>query len=312
MKYILLFLSGLSLLLLGCRRKKTSQKTTAEFPRFPETNNSNIAVKPVVLEKDFALVSFFIAPDKKNVYVLGARSSEHGKSQENGESRPGPPDYMDYRLYLLDAQGKIKKHLDMPHTDWMDRGSFGLLEGRLLLRVGDWFLVLDTQKWVIQEKIPVHDSRYIPWKETVMTRDEHQADYQKRFEALYKKTDARWLHWLAGGEYLVFVKGAPLNPGFKDKSDENARFEISDGVVKIREIEYLSGGTQLDYPNYKNRSVLQYEMLFGDRKINFSTTDIDRHDLHLDFSDNKMLTTEDGAAWVSFEGVLYRVIADSL
>ena len=94
MKHILLFMSLLSFLF-GCGGKKTpadAPSKTAEWPRFPATDNPNVQVEPVRLEGDFGLRSFFIAPDKQSVYVLGVRNSQHGNQREGGEPRPGPPD----------------------------------------------------------------------------------------------------------------------------------------------------------------------------------------------------------------------------
>jgi hypothetical protein len=347
MKRLQFILSSLSLLLWGCNRKNAPKKVEVrEWPRFPATDNPEIKVEKVVVEDDFDLRSFMIAPDKKSVYVLAARSSKRVKIPDGGKRHLGSPDfidddhYIDYRLYHLDAEGKVKKQLDMPRTDWMGRGSFGILEGELLLRVGDWFLVLDAQTLTIKEKIPVHDSEYVPWKQPTMTRDEYEADYQKRFDVLNKNPHARWLYWSASDEYFVFVQGetnrrsawlpiphddeiltaikknfkpihVTLNPNFTSGDNKGRHFEISDGVAKIQEVEYLPGGTQLVYPNYKTRLVLQYEMIMGDKKAHFSTTDRDGHDLHLAFSTNKMLTTEDGVAWVQYEGGLYRLLASS-
>ncbi|MCB0652194.1 MAG: hypothetical protein KDC85_13035 [Saprospiraceae bacterium] len=39
----------------------------------------------------------------------------------------------------------------------------------------------------------------------------------------------------------------------------------------------------------------------------FSTTDLDQHNLHLNFSDNLMLSLADGSVWVRYEGLLYRM-----
>ncbi|MEO6759492.1 MAG: hypothetical protein ABIO24_08570, partial [Saprospiraceae bacterium] len=98
----------------------------------------------------------------------------------------------------------------------------------------------------------------------------------------------------------------PVNPN-ANNYENGDNFHCSDGPVQIREADYISAGSQLDYPNYKNRMVLQYEMVVGDKTLHFSTTDRSRHKLRLDFSDNRMLATADGAGWIKYEGVLYRV-----
>lgn len=330
---LLLTMSIISFLF-GCTSKKTPKKVE-EWPRFPATDNSEITVTPISLADGYRLSSFYIAPDKQYLYVLASRIPVNESELENGEKRPGDPDYVDYLLLCLDTSGQIKFQKEMLHTDWMYGGTFGLLEGELLLRIGDWFLVLEPKTFDVKEKIPVHDSRYIPWKEPEMTRDEHQADYQAKFNALqdHCKT-CRWLYWPSGQEYMVFVQGTvgkrsawtpmsyeddlladlkqrfeplmvPINP--QAMNDDSNRIDITDASAHLLEVEYLSAGTQLDYPNYKSRSVLQYELTVNNKKGRFSTTDKDRHNLHLGFSDNWMLSMADGAVWVVYEGVLYRI-----
>lgn len=331
---ILLTMSLFSILF-GCEEQKKPEKPPMEWPRFPATDKPQVQFVAIGLDH-FSIKSFFIAEDKRSVYVLGKRSSEAPKKRKEGfEPRPGEFGQVDCRLFCLDTKGKIKYHKDILRTDWLDGGSFGLLEGQLLLRVGDCFLVLDPKTFAILEKIPVHDPTYVPWKETERTRDEQQADYQRQFDQLYQKATAKWLDWLPVPEYLVFVQGpsgkrsawfpmtyeddllADLKKRFEPilvarnpnivVSETGANFTITDGPSKIKEADCLSAGTQLDYPNYKNRSVLQYEMILGNKTLRFSTTDKDRHDLRLRFSDNLYLTTEDGSAWAIYEGVLYRI-----
>jgi hypothetical protein len=334
MKYLLNLLMSLLSFLFGCTSKKAPEKPV-EWPRFPATDNQAVQVIPVVPDSSFQLVSFMIAPDRQNVYMLVSRSPESSRVRAGGEPRPGPPDYMDYRLYRLDTHGKVQQQVDMFGTDWMGGGTLGILENEFMLRIGDWFLVIDPVQLAITDKIPVHDSAYIPWKEEEMTRDEHQVDYQRQFDQLYNNPDSRWLYWPASREYLVFIQGkkgarsawspmsyedellaglqqhfAPinvqLNPAYTESGD-NSPFQVTDHGGVIMETGYLSGGTQLDYPNYKTRQVLQYQCTVNGQQVRFSTTDRDRHDLHLGFSDNLLLNTEDGAVWISFEGVVYRL-----
>ncbi|MEO7999528.1 MAG: hypothetical protein ABI852_18900, partial [Gemmatimonadaceae bacterium] len=84
-------------------------------------------------------------------------------------------------------------------------------------------------------------------------------------------------------------------------------FKATDGAVTIHEEELLDGGKELDYPNYKYRSIVNYALTIGTRVIHFSTTDQRRHDARVGFADNVYLTTADGAAWVRYMGWLYRI-----
>lgn len=322
-------------LLFGCKAKPSPEKAEAEWPRFPATDNAETHVVAVPLGDGFWVKSFYITPDKQQVYVLGWRESKRAKKRKEGaEPMPGEIGHADVRVTCLAANGKAEYHKDLPKTELLEVGTFGLLEGQLMLRIGAWFWVLDPKTFEILEKIPVHESEYVAQKELTRTRDEQQADYQKEFDALYKMPSARYLNWL-GGEYLIFVQGekgkrsawSPMSyedelladlkkhfPPILVEQNPTAGnrfaaelFEISDSTGKIRETGHLSAGTQLVYPNYKYRQVLQYELTLGQRKIHFSTSDKDGHALRLGFSDNLFLTTQDGAAWVVYEGVLYRI-----
>ena len=332
MKNKLLMMSFLSLLL-GCNRKENKKSKTKPWPRFPATDNPKVKIEPVVLDHDFELLAFFLMPDKQSVYVLASRSSGRGKTEEGGEPLSESSYYRDFRLYCLDDKGKVKKQLDIPRTNWRASGSLGLLEGQLLARVEDWFLVLDTTKWVIQEKIPVHEAYYVAWKATTMTHDEHEADHQKKFEVASKNPNAKLLHWVAGGEDFVFMQGAPgrrsawsamhldeaqlddlkkrckpisvsINPTFVNP----AHAIFADGTATIQEVEVFSNGTQLVYPNYKERSVVQYKLVLGNQEAHFSTTDRDGHGLRLGYFDNLLMTMGDGSVWVQYEGVIYRAM----
>lgn len=334
MKNILLLAMSIFSILFGCTSKKTPKKVE-EWPRFPATDNSEITVAAVPLADGFRFNSFFIAPDKQNTYVLAYRISENTSGQKQGRNRPGEPDYMDYRLLCLDARGLVKYQKELPGIDWIYGGTIGLLNGELMLRLGDWLLVLDPKSFNTLEKIPVHDPTYVPWKETEMTRDEQQADYQAKFDTMLSTCKAcNWLYWSPTQEYMVFVQGVagersawlpisdeedlltslkqrfePLSVTLNrqvSKGDSNL-IELADALGQIREVELLSAGTQLDYPNYLSRSVLQYELTTNGKKAHFSTTDKDRHSLRLGFSDNLMVSLADGSVWVMYEGVLFRI-----
>ena len=134
MKHTILLTMSLLSFLFGCNTKKTPPKVE-DWPRFPATDNPETTVTAIPLADGFTTTSFYITPDKGHLYVLGSR-----QPTSRNPSFPGEPEYMDYRLLCLDAGGKTLYHKDMLRTNWMYGGTFGLLEGELLLRIGDWFL----------------------------------------------------------------------------------------------------------------------------------------------------------------------------
>lgn len=334
MKYLNLLAMSLLSILFGCNSKPTPAAAKA-WPRFPATDHPETKVVAVPLDDGFTAKSFFIPEDRQSVLVLGIRVN---KKTLDGEPLPGEQGETDYRVYSFDLNGKKKKHKDIFHTNNSWGASFGVLENQLLLQIADYFLVLDPETLNPGEKIPVYDEQHFPSKQKVelMTPDEQRDAYQKLFDALPEKhASCKWLDWYPGGQYYVFVQGAaghraawsPLTYEDELLADLKRRFEpivvqrnpeaiipekggnfqMSDAGGQVREAGYLSAGTELDYPNYKSRTIVQYEVKMGNKTLHFSTSDQERHNLRLGFADNMLLTTADGVAWVSYEGVLYRM-----
>ncbi len=341
MKHLIILFMSLLSFLFGCNSKKNAEKAaeqtppTPEWPRFPATDNPAATVAPVVPEKGYYTKAFFIADDKQNVYVLGYRKIRQDL-EEGEEPNPGEKDDANFKLYCLDMQGQMIHQLDLRiRTKLYFDASFGMLEHQLMLRIDDFFLVIDPQQWRIVEKIPVYDNQFFPTKQKIelLLPEEQDEAYQQKFnEMLQNAANGKWLDWPSSGEHLIFIDGpkraawtpisweddylaglksrftpvtVPSNTDTHDyKSGDN--FHVSDGAASIREVEYLSGGTELDYPNYKSRSILQYEMIVNGKTVHFSTTDKKRHNLRIGYSDSIMLATADGSVWVKYEGVLYR------
>lgn len=325
-------MSLLSLLLAACFGKKPPEPPK-EYPRFPESDAANVKIERVELDSGFLPRAFFVATDKQNVYVLGYKTHNSGNPD-----MPGQLQRTDMRVFALDAAGKIVHRLDMKKIDDIWGASLGLLDNELLVRAGDCFHVINTSTFTVQEKIPVYDEQFFPTKQniTLMTPDEQRDAYEKLYDAALKNcSTCLWLDWSFAGKYYVLAQGAPgkravwspmsyeddviasLKQRFKpahvslnanaSADSGGGHYTIVDGPIKIREADILSGGTELDYPNYKSRSVIQYEATVGAKVAHFSTTDKKRHDLRLGFADNLYLATHDGAAWVKHEGVLYRM-----
>ena len=301
-----------------------------------------MAFRPVTLDAGFAVRSFFLAPDKQRLYVLG----EH---RAGGQS----PDRPRLRLFALDVTGTITHRLDLTPTDGGWGASLGLLGGELLLFAGDHFVVLDPPSLTARERIPVWHEEHFPTAADIalMTPDEQRAAYVPLMDAaLAHCPTCRWLEW-PSGKYFVFVAGAPGEVRAKARRQAAGRasgtraawspltyedaviaplkqrfaplavatnphvssdaggdhLTVVGGAVQLREADVLSGGTELDYPNYKRRVVVQYALTVGARVLHFSTTDRGRHDRRVGFADNGYLTTADGAAWVRYMGQLYRI-----
>jgi hypothetical protein len=324
-------------LLASCFGRKTPaerEPTVAEYPRFPATDVADAAFALVALDDGYRMKSFFIAPDKASVYVLGHRSYE-------GKDPDGPylVELTDLRLFALDAKGRITRRFDMKRTDLAWGSSMAMIDGELLVLTGDQFVVIDAASFRARERIPVWHDQHFPTAGDIemMTPDEQRDAYVPLMDAALRDcAGCRWLAW-PSGQYFVMAPGprgkraawspltyadevvaplrqrfAPLTPSMNPHVSTDAGgdgFTAVDGDATLREEDLLSGGTQLDYPNYKGRMVAQYALTTGPRVVHFSTTDRDRQDLRLGFADNVYLTTADGAVWVRYMGELFRMEA---
>jgi len=336
LRYILIILPmSILSLLFGCRDKKDpNDQSVKAWPRFPD---SDLAAhfEPVVLADGYTFESFYITPDHQKVFVLGIRlAAAAPKRTENYNPHPSEEVPMDFRFLCLDQTGKTLYSKDYLTVNW-GGGSFGMIENHFVVRVLDYFLELDPSNFAILDKIPVHDSAYISWKETERTYDEHRDYYQAQFDKLYKNPKARWLEYSPKPEYLIWVDGPKgkraawctvstedsliadlkkhfppiplkINPMAVNDLTGNANFSIQDGNNSITEVARISAGTEFSYPNYMERTFVQYELKLKGKTIRFSTSDKKQHNLLLRFADNLYLCTEDGTAWVAYEETLYR------
>ncbi|MFN8302387.1 MAG: hypothetical protein U0U46_07840 [Saprospiraceae bacterium] len=311
-------------LLFGCGGKKTPEAARA-WPQFPATDNPAVHIEPIALDSAYTPRAFFISDKADAVFVLAYRPAiDNPRTPYERAEAAG-------RIFRLDSKGNILQRLDIPDTQWVPEASFGILEGELLVLLWQHFAVIDPERLTIKGEIPVYDYNYFPCRLKLeeMTYDELRDNYLiVRDDALDHCKEGRWLDWSPGGAFFVLAtspngKRAAWSPNtYIDEDIEplKQRFpllqltlpslpegEISDERGRLREVEYLSGGTQLDYPNYKSRLIKQHELRLGNTTARFSTTDRNRRALHLDYANNLRLTTADGAAWVCFEGVLYRI-----
>jgi hypothetical protein len=321
-------------LLASCFGKKSDKPVekahASEYVRFPASDVPEIKFEHVVLDTDFVMKSFFIVPDKKHVYVLAYKYYS-----SNNPDDPTRVKRTDLRLFSLDMKGAIVQRIDMPRVNDEWGSSFGMVGDEVWLFVGDNFIPIDTKSFTVGASIPVRHEQHFPTKQnvTLMTPGEQRDAYYPLMDAALKDAaNVRFLTW-PSGKYFAFVQGpaakrAAWTP--RDYTDEELaairkfnplvvsvnptaaaldgdRYHATDGAAKIEEVDLLDGGTELDYPNYKQRHIMQYELTLNNRPIHFSTANQKRQDLRIGYADNRYLTTADGAVWVRYMSWLYRI-----
>lgn len=310
--------------------RKAEKVAVKPYPRFPETDVAGLTFEHIELGHGFQMKTFFISADKQHVYALGYKDVGTRAPDD-----PRPAERTDAAIFEMDTKGKPLRHLEFRGSDDDWGTSMGMIGNELMFYSGDHFIVINTSTMKVAEKIPVWHDQHFPTKQNIemMTRDEYIPAYLEKFDAAMEKcTDCHWLVW-PSGKYFVYVAGplgkralwspidyrdetiAPLKKKFPaisvvmnagaDSGVSNPT--ILDGAAKIREEAEIDDGTELDYPNYKDRSIVQYELTIGSRIIHFSTGDRKRQDRRVGFADNNYLTTADGAVWLRHMHWLYRV-----
>ena len=317
--------------LAGCFGARKPEKVAVKpYPRFPETDVPGLAFEHIELGNGFQMKPSSSLPTNSTC----TRSATRTRGTRAPDD-PRPAERTDAAIFEMDPNGKPLRHLELRGSDDGWGTSIGMIGNELMFYSGDHFIVINTSTMKVAEKIPVWHEQHFPTKQDIemMTRDEYIPAYLEKFDAAMEKcTDCHWLVW-PSGKYFVYVAGAagkralwspidytaetiePLkkkfptisvvtNPG-ADSGVSNPT--IVDGSAKIREEAEIDDGQELDYPNYKNRSIVQYELTIGSRVIHFSTGDRNRQDRRVGFADNNYITTADGAVWLRHMHWLYRV-----
>jgi len=98
----------------------------------------------------------------------------------------------------------------------------------------------------------------------------------------------------------------PINPGWTYQ-EKTGLFQLKDHEMYLETTAMVSMGTQLVYPNYKERSAIQYRLLVNAKTARFATTNRSGKPLYIQASENEYLSTSGKDAWIAYRGILYRL-----
>lgn len=330
MKHFALLLLWLISALFGCNNRN-SKKPKQDLPWFPSTDNPAVQVMEIPLDSGYTVQTFFVSPERKEVYVVA-----HTRVQQSGEYKLEDRFRTDYLLLHLDGKGQVLQRVELPESRYSYSSYLWLEHQNLVFYLDDKVRLYDAGSMKITEEIPCYVQHDFPSnKKLVELFPEEQLELYlpAREKALKKSVSTRVLS-LPGGRGLVlllemakqkrsvwaildsleadqFTKQygqiePPANPGWNYNADTGL-FRLEDGNMVLETTKKVSMGTQLDYPNYKSRSAMQYELLIGDKKAHFATTDRYRYPLYVFCAQNDYLSASGTEAWIAYDGKLYRL-----
>ena len=332
MKHFALLLLWLVSALFGCNNRN-SKKPKQDLPWFPNTDNPAVQVMEIPLDSGYTVQTFFISPERKEVYVVA-----HTRVVISGQYKLEDRFRTDYLLLHLDAQGQVLQRQELPGSRHSSSAALWLEHQNLVFYLDDKVRLYDAGSMKITEEIPCYVQHDFPsTKNLVELFPEEQLELYlpAREKALNKSVSTRVLSLPSGGGLVLLLEmekhkrsvwaildsleadqftrkygqiEAPSNPGWNYNS-ETGLFRLEDGSMVLETTKEVSMGTQLDYPNYKSRSAMQYELLIGGKKTHFATTNRFRYPLYVRCAQNDYLSAIGAEAWIAYDGKLYRLEA---
>lgn len=330
MRYFALLLIWLLSLLFGCGGRN-AKKPKQELPWFPNTNNSAMQIMEIPQDSGYTLQTFLVAPERKEVYALlnnRVWMSPNHKLQERWRT--------DYLLLRLDAEGRVLQRRELEGVGH-STPAYLWVEGRaLLFFANDKSRLFDLTSLAPVEEIPYYAQHIFPSSkklEELLPEEQLELYLPAREKALKKSNFTRILDLPKAGGTVLLLENTDetrslwtildeteleryraLYPLIQPKlnnhwqyNPETGLYRAEDKGVFLETIAKISMGTQLDYPNYKSRSAIQYELTLNGKKARFATNDRSRKPLYVQLSQNDYLSASGEEAWIGYNGTLYRL-----
>ncbi len=330
MKHLALLLFSILSLLFGCGGRN-AKKAKQDLPLFPNTDNPAVQVVEIPLDSGYTVQTFFVSPERKEVYVVA-----HTRVEQSGDYKLEDRFRTDYLLLHLDAKGQVLQRRELPNSRHSAPSYLWLEHKNLVFYLDDKVRLYDAGSMIVTEEIPCYAQHDFPsTKNLVELLPEEQLEQYlpAREKALKESVSSRVLGLPSAGGVVLLLEMAkhkrsvwaildsleadqftrkygliepPSNPGWNYNS-ETGLFRLEDGNLVLETTQEVSMGTQLDYPNYKSRSAMQYELLIGDKKARFATTNRSRKPLYVLCAQNDYLSASGTEAWIAYDGKLYRL-----
>lgn len=330
LKHLALLLFSILSLLFGCGGRN-AKKAKQDLPWFPNIDNSAVQVMEIPLDSGYTVQTFFVAPERKEVYVVA-----HTRVEQSGDYKLEDRFRTDYLLLHLDAKGQVLQRCELPNSRHSAPSYLWLEHQNLVFYLDDKVRLYDAGSMKVTEEIPCYVKHDFPSPknlEELFPEEQLELYLPAREKALKKSVSTRVLSLPRTRAVVLLLEEAkqkrsvwaildslevdqftrkygliepPSNPGWNYNS-ETGFFRLEDGHMVLETTKEVSMGTQLDYPNYKLRSAMQYELLIGGKKARFATTNRSRMPLYVLCSQNNYLSATGTEAWIAYDGILYRL-----
>lgn len=324
--YHRLLLMSLFSILFGCGKRSTDKEKYPHIPHFPLTDNPACQVEAVPIPDSVQVHAFIFSPDKQSIYVLTYGPVE-------------TPEQMPYHLFRLDSGGDIqakttlpdKRWSNQPLLYWEENGLLTLVLPNAAITTFDPVSLKTTQEWQV-----ITTKNFLPSRRLQqLTFDEQRDAYREAREQAIRKCDMGFWVLLPAGNLNLLALEYSSKPGeaWQTPSDEavDTRFplkkratnpdaqqfagektpepndQITDGIAGLKFLARDVFDYKINYPNLRDIESRIFEISSGKRVARFKLSNKDKHSLQLQLSDDQYLTTSDGALWLIYEGLLYRI-----
>lgn len=330
MRYFALLLLWLLSLLFGCGGR-SAKKPKQDLPWFPNTDNPALQVMEIPLDSGYTIQTFLVAPERKEIYVL-ARTRMVMSKKHILEERWRT----DYQLLHLDAQGQVLQRRELANCQDSDPAFLWLEGNALFFFANDKGRLFDLASLEPVEEIPYYAQYVFPSSKNLQElfpEEQLELYAPARAQALKKSSFTRILELPKAGGTVLLLENTnksrslwtildetdleqlrALYPLIQPKLNDNWKYNPETGLYQVGDKDIflettakVSMGTQLDYPNYKSRSAIQYEMSLHGEKVRFATNDRSRKPLYVQFSQNDYLSATGTEVWLGYNGSLYRL-----
>lgn len=334
MKHFALLLLWLVSALFGCGGRN-SKKPKQDLPWFPNTDNPAVQVTEIPLDSGYTVQTFFVAPERKEVYVVA-----HTRVEQSGDYKLEDRFRTDYLLLHLDAKGQVLQRRELPNSRHSAPSYLWLEHKNLVFYLDDKVRLYDAGSMKVTEEIPCYAKHNFPSPKNLkelFPEEQLELYLPARAKVLKNSVSTRVLSLPDRGGLVLLVESAkqkrsiwtildsleadqfvreygqikpPINPSWKYNS-ETGLFRVQDGNIVLEVTSKDSLGTQREFLNYKSRSAIRYELHISGQKARFATNNRWGKSLYVLFSQDGYLSAAGAEAWLEYNGGLYRVEAST-
>jgi len=343
LKRFVLLMSLLSILF-GCGKKANKAEQYAQVPLFPQTDNQNCRITAFQPDRDFVAQTFILSPDKKNVFLATygqtTTSKRVIKYADEAHTEPLPespaerkPDIIPYQILKLDMDGNVLEKIVLPNCIWVGVPLFWWEnEGNLSLKLADYIKTFEpVHLAIVKTWQEISQDNFLSQKKlTMMEFHEKEDAYYLALQTAIKKSTLKSTRKFYNLDYIMLdfagknaeywylypnrestdimtkygENKAPMNPPTTFEKDL-----LTDGTTHLTVLanNVLDAKYVWASPHIKYSEERIMEITMGKQKIGFKLVNKDNHSLSFHCADNDYLTTANGAVWLMYEAVLYRI-----